>query len=106
MLDDAHSCIEIIKSSCKFQIPRSSECYGELLPLFSESLKSQGSGTFSDISNKSNSAILAVPYWDWQSKTDEVVDILSKYNLKKDDGIWFDWELIKNNIKNCFAVFS
>lgn len=106
ILDDAHSCIEVIKSSCKFQIPISSECYSELLQLFSESLKSQGSGTFSDINNKSNSAILAVPYWDWQSKTDEVVDILSKYNRNMDKGVWFAWELIKNNIKNCLAVFS
>jgi tetratricopeptide (TPR) repeat protein len=106
ILDDAHSCIEIIKSSCKFQIHRSSECYSELLQLFIESLKSQGSGTFADINNKSNSAILAVPYWDWQSKTDEVVDILSKYNRNRDKGVWFAWELIKNNIKNCFAVFS
>jgi len=106
LLDDAHSCIEVIKDSCKFKIPRASECYSELLQIFSESLKSQGSGTFSDINNKSNSAILAVPYWDWQSKVDEVVDILSKFNRNRDKGIWFAWELLKDNIKNCSAVFS
>jgi len=106
LLDDAHSCIEVIKSACKFQINRTSQCYDELLNLFTESLKSQGSGTFSDICNKSSSAILAVPYWDWQSKVDEVVDILSKYNRNRDKGVWFAWELIKNNLKNCFAVFS
>jgi replicative superfamily II helicase len=106
LLDDAHSCIEVIKSSCKFQIPRTSDCYNELLHLFSEHLRSQGAGTFADINNKSSSAILAVPYWDWQSKTDEVVEILSKFNRNRDKGIWFAWELIKNNIKNCFAVFS
>lgn len=106
VLDDAHSCIEVIKSACKFKIPRSSECYSELLQIFSESLKKQGNGTFSDINNKSKSAILAVPYWDWQSKTDEVVEILSKYNRNMDKGVWFVWELLKNNIKNCLAVFS
>ena len=106
LLDDAHSCIEVVRSACKFKISRPSECYAELLQLFSEALKTQGSGTFSDINNQSNSAILAVPYWDWQSKTDEVVDILSKYNRNKDKGVWFVWELLKNNIKNCFAVFS
>jgi len=106
LLDDAHSCIEIIKSACKFRISRSSNCYGELLELFSQSLKTQGSGTFSDIKNESNSAILAVPYWDWQSKEEEVVDILSKYNRNRDTGVWFAWDLLKNNIKNCLAVFS
>ena len=69
----------MIKSSCKFKIPRTSGCYDELLQLFSESLKSQGAGTFSDIKNKSHNAILAVPYWDWLSKADEVVEILSRY---------------------------
>ena len=106
VLDDAHSCIEIIKSSCKFQVPRSSVCYSELLQLFTESLKSQGSGSFADITHESNSAILSVPYWDWIAKTDEVVDILSKYNKNQDKGIWFAWELLKNNIQNCLAVFS
>lgn len=106
LLDDAHSCIEVIKSACTFKIPRSSECYSELLQLFSESLKSQGSGTFSDINNESISAILAVPYWDWQSKEDEIIEILSKYNRNKDRSIWFSWDLLKNNIKNCLAVFS
>lgn len=106
LLDDAHSCIEVIKSSCKFQIPRTSDCYSELLQLFSESLKSQGAGTFADINNNSHNAILAVPYWDWQAKSDETVEILSKYNYNRDKGVWFAWELIKNNLKNCFAVFS
>jgi len=106
LLDDAHSCIEVIKSSCKFQINRESDCYSELLQLFSESLKSQGAGTFADIKNKSHNAILAVPYWDWQAKLDETVDILSKYNNNRDKGVWFAWELVKNNLKNCFAVFS
>lgn len=106
LLDDAHSCIEVIKDACKFKIPRTSGCYNDLLQIFSESLKSQGSGTFSDINNKSHSAILAVPYWDWKAKVDEVVDVLSKYNHSQDKGVWFAWELLKDNISNCIAVFS
>lgn len=106
ILDDAHSCIEIIKSSCKFQIPRSSGCYSELLQLFTESLKKQGRGTFADILNESKNAILSVPYWDWQDKEDEVVGILSRYNKSQDKAVWFAWDLLKDSIKNCVAVFS
>ncbi|MES9962183.1 MAG: DEAD/DEAH box helicase [Candidatus Sedimenticola sp. 20ELBAFRAG] len=106
ILDDAHSCIEIIKSSCKFKIPRSSECYVELLNLFRDSLNRQGAGTFADIVNESKSAILAVPYWDWQDKEQEVVSILSKYNRSRDKSVWFSWDLLKNNLANCVAVFS
>lgn len=106
ILDDAHSCIEIIKSSCKFHIPSSSDCYRELLQLFADPLKKQGSGTFADILNESKNSILAVPYWDWQDKEDEVISILSKYNRSQDKAVWFVWELLKDNIKNCVAVFS
>jgi len=106
LLDDAHSCIEIIKSSCKFQIPRASGCYTELLHLFSEPLKKQGAGTFSDINNEAKGAVLSVPYWDWQDKADEVVAILSKYNKNQDKSVWFVWNLLKDQLKDCRAVFS
>ncbi|NDW22136.1 DEAD/DEAH box helicase [Alteromonas hispanica] len=106
LLDDAHSCIEAIKSASKFKIPRSSDCYHELLQLFGESLAGQGAGTFADIQNESRNAILAVPYWEWEAKQDEVVQVLSKYNKSKDKHVWFVWELLKNNLSNCVAAFS
>lgn len=106
LLDDAHSCIEIIKTASKFRIPRSSDCYHELLQIFGDALKSQGAGTYADICNESKSAILAVPYWEWESKQDEVIQILSKYNKSMDKSVWFVWDLVKDNLDNCTAVFS
>lgn len=106
LLDDAHSCIETIKSASKFRIPRTSDCYHELLQLFGEALKSQGAGTYADICNESKNAILAVPYWEWEGKQDEVVQILSKYNKSRDSSVWFVWDLLKDNLGNCMAVFS
>ncbi|WP_404392280.1 DEAD/DEAH box helicase family protein [Pseudoalteromonas phenolica] len=106
LLDDAHSCIETIKSASTFRIPRTSDCYRELLQLFGDALKSQGAGTYADICNESKSAILAVPYWEWESKQDEVVQILSKYNKKMDKSVWFVWDLLKDSLKHCMAVFS
>lgn len=106
LLDDAHSCIEIIKTASKFRIPRSSDCYHELLQIFGEALKNQGAGTYADICNESKSAILAVPYWEWEGKQDEVVQILSRYNRSMDKSVWFVWDLLKDNLNNCTAVFS
>ena len=31
---------------------------------------------------------------------------MSKYNKQRDDGIWFTWELLKDNLKNCLCVVS
>ncbi len=106
LLDDAHSCIDVIKDACKIRISRKFECYNLLLDLFKDSLQSQGSGTFEDIKNKRKSAILAVPYWDWNVKKDEVISIIGKYNVYNEKGIWFAWDLLKDNLLNCIAVFS
>ena len=107
LLDDAHSCIGVIKSSCKFNIEKNnSNAYQELFDLFSDSLKSQGAGTFADIENENCNAQLAIPYWDWQSKQDEVIQILSKYNKKEYRDVWFTWELLKDNLKNCLCIVS
>jgi replicative superfamily II helicase len=107
LLDDAHSCIEVIKSSCRFNIKKNeSGAFEELFSLFSDSLKSQGAGTFADITNEDYNAQLAIPYWDWLGKQDEVIQILSKYNQLKDNGVWFTWELLKDNLMNCLCVFS
>ncbi|MCC7404113.1 MAG: DEAD/DEAH box helicase family protein [Bdellovibrionales bacterium] len=106
LLDDAHSCIETIKSACRFTIKKNSGCYAELLALFSESLKTQGSGTFADIENGETGAQITVPYWDWQNKHDDVVKVLSKFNQAKDQCIWFSWELLKDGLSNCICIFS
>lgn len=109
LLDDAHSCIEIIKQSCTIKIERNeNNYYNDLFSLFSQELKRQGMGTFSDIENASPKSILAVPYWDWYEKIEEVTRILSKCNNdpKRINGIWFPWEIIKDNLKDCLCVFS
>ena len=106
LLDDAHSCVEMIKSSCRLNIKRELDAYKELLQLFSEDLKAQGEGTFADIENKDYNAQLAIPYWAWQSKNSEVIQILSKYNKNTYPGIWFAWELLRDKLKNCLCVFS
>ncbi|MGY3805214.1 DEAD/DEAH box helicase [Pigmentibacter ruber] len=109
LLDDAHSCIEIIKQSCTIKIKRENgNYYNELFSLFRQELKKQGMGTFLDIENESSNSILAVPYWDWYEKIEEVTKILYKCNsdVDKVKDIWFPWEIIKDNLKDCLCVFT
>lgn len=69
-------------------------------------MKSQGLGSFADIENGISESQITIPYWDWQGKIDEVVSILSKYNRTKDKAVWYTWELLKNDLKNCICTFS
>ncbi|MBC1945375.1 DEAD/DEAH box helicase family protein [Listeria booriae] len=104
LLDDAHSCIEVINNSCKISISNAKAPYNEILNLFSVDLERQGMGTFAEITSKKHEALLNVPYWAWQEKHAEVVTILNNHSDLKE--IKFPWPIIKDNIKNCDCYIS
>lgn len=104
LMDDAHSCIDIIKDSCKIKIDMKHKAYTELVHLFSEELKEQGIGTFTDIKNNDYNAFLPVPYWAWNDKYSDVTSILSKY--REDDCIKYTWPILKNRIQHCHCIVS
>ena len=91
LMDDCHACIDSIRDCFLFRLPQSHPAYTPILNLFSNSLAYQGAGTYADICNGSHSAILPIPYWDWQDKQMEVVQILSKHT--SGDEIKFVWPL-------------
>lgn len=108
VMDDAHSCLEIMRESFSIRIQRKNEDGSEnklwtnLFSLFSESLKKQGLGTFSDL-YQGIDVIQVVPFWSWSDKINEVIEILSK---EKDNQLKFEWNLIKDVLKDCICVFS
>ena len=84
VLDDSHSCIEVIKNSCKINISRERQAYHDLLTLFGPELEKQGAGTFADIKKGDYDSFICVPYWDWHDKNSEVVSILANNNDLKE----------------------
>ena len=108
VMDDAHSCLEIMRESFSIRISRKQDdgndnkLWKKLFDLFTDTLKKQGPGTYSDIYHGEN-VILAVPFWSWVDKLEEVLDILSK---EKDKQLRFVWNLIKDDINNCTCIFS
>lgn len=104
VLDDAHACINAIRQSFTIEIENSHQSYGEILNLFSDSLEKQGAGEFADIKAKKDTAFLPVPYWDWQDKSVEVTQILSKYTEAK--FLRFRWPVLKNIISECLCIVS
>ena len=104
VMDDAHLSIEYIKNACKIELSREMQAYKDILDLFGPELKKQGEGSYIDIKNGDSNEIMAVPYWDWQDKQSEVLDILSKN--KELNVIKFPWPIIKDDIKNCNCIIS
>lgn len=114
VIDDAHRCLEIIRDMFSIRCYKKIRTIGgefevnplfsELFQLFSESLKKQAPGTFDDIIEEHDEIHIAVPYWAWYEKIDEVMKIISAH--KEANDVKFSWNLIKNQLENCICIFS
>jgi replicative superfamily II helicase len=104
LMDDAHACIDAIRASFQVRLPYDNNAYREIINLFSEQLKNQGMGTFADIENNKYDVFLPVPYWDWQEKQTEVVDILARYT--NNQLVKFAWPLIRDRLDDCQCIVS
>lgn len=107
VLDDAHACIDIIKSASTITIEKKyyENLYSKFLTLFSDSLYNQGEGSFTDIENGDYSTSMIVPYWDWEAKKQEVLNILSK-DANDTDTIKYAWPLIRDKLSECACYIS
>lgn len=104
ILDDSHACIDFINESFKIRVSNSHNIYQRLLQLFEDDLREQGEGSFFEIKGGESTTFLPVPYWSWQDKKSEVVQILLEY--ANDTKVMFTWDLIKDSIDNCQCFFS
>lgn len=104
VMDDAHACIEAIRSSFVIRIGREQNAYNEIFQLFNQELESQGAGTYADIKEKEYDSFLYVPYWSWFNKHVEVSTVLSRH--RNEEFIKFQWPLLKDMIKDCQCIIS
>lgn len=100
VLDDAHACIDSIKSAFTIRIPRENDLYNKLLNIFENDLKEQGEGSYIDIQNgNSIEDVMSVPYWAWIDKKSDLTELLSNYSFTEE--LKFVWPLIRNSIEEC-----
>ena len=106
ILDDAHTCIDVIKDSFTIKISRKTynKLFDDIINLFEEDLREQGKGSFLDLKEEDYSTLMVVPYWAWYDKKSEVLSILSQY--KDDSCIKYSWDLIKDSLEKyiCFIT--
>lgn len=108
VIDDAHKCLEIIKSSFSIKINNEQSAYSELFNIFSESLNRQEEGTYAEILSGDNRCLLRVPFWAWYEKREDVLRILQQHkdDSEKYQDLFFTWDLIKNKLEYCTCIFS
>jgi hypothetical protein len=66
VVDDAHACLTTATEQFSIRITEES-LYDQLLSLFEDDLKGQSASGLLDIKARDPQAVMAVPYWAWQS---------------------------------------
>ena len=112
VMDDAHACVDSIRDACVIKLDKSEQAYRDIVNLFASALENQGAGTFSDIKSASYDALLPVPYWVWQERQNEVIEILAKITQRPSNpqetphNAFFAWPLIKDSLGYCQCIVS
>lgn len=106
ILDDSHACIDTVNDAFTISITKkdNSKLYNQILHLFEDDLKEQGEGTYLDIINDDFESILPIPYWVWETKKSEVLELLSENRDSLE--IKFAWNLLKDSIGKCKGLIS
>lgn len=104
LLDDAHTCVEQIRSQFTIVLGNGHPAYSKLLALFGASLKQQRPGTYVEICASDSSKFLPVPFWSWLESQEALITILSEH--REDDGLLFSWPLLKDILPICDCVIS
>lgn len=115
IIDDAHAFLSATENQYRIVIKRDEaqdkggkgekkekSVYTQLFELLKDDLLTQSD--LIDIMNNDPQKNVLVPFWAWISKSNKIYEIL--YKNKDEDGIFWAWPLIKNNLKLCNCVVS
>jgi hypothetical protein len=103
IIDDAHACLAIVEQQFTLKIKRDDPAFAPLINLFVADMRTQSVTGTQEIISGDPRGFVQVPFWAWQEKQSQVVDILSKHITEKQKN--FAWPLIKEDIAaaRCFV---
>lgn len=104
VVDDAHACLTTASEQFALRIDGTSPVYDRLFNLFEDDLKAQSGSSFLDIKAQDPQAVMAVPYWAWQSKKDQVLAIL--HAERTSEALKWQWPLLNEVIDLCTCAFG
>ena len=106
ILDDAHVAFSTVRDSFTLTIGKESdpESYAHLVNTFRSDFKELGKlGTFDDVvSGADLYAVLEVPYWGWQNRSDQV----RQYLRDKAESFPFEWPFLRDALDYCHCLIS
>ncbi len=104
IIDDVHACLKTTESQFMITIDNDDIKYRKLFDIFQEDLYKQNNVFAKEIVDGVSNSIMQIPFWSWNDKIGEVIDVL--HNGRDDKDILFSWPLLKENIKLCNCVIT
>jgi len=105
ILDDAHVAFSVVRDSFTLEVSSSESRvrFDSLTSLFRKAFKEiDRLGTFDDVVNGSEFAVLEVPYWSWHEQIDAV-----REQLRSDAEAYpFQWPILRDELHLCHALIS
>lgn len=106
IVDDAHAASGSIRQAFTLRISRGDQPthYAYLTHLFRQDFGRSGRlGTFGDVVETGDDAVLEVPYWAWMAKSHQVQEYIHEHLA---DGFPFVWPLLRDAFDVCHALVS
>jgi hypothetical protein len=104
VIDDAHACLNIIRSQFTASIPVTSSAFSELLNLFAAALSEQSHAKYLEIKHGDRAGLQLIPAWEWVARHREVVEILARY--RNEDWLMWQWPLLKEDLHLCAVAID
>jgi hypothetical protein len=104
VIDDAHACLATVAEQFRIRLSSTHKAYGPLLELFKSDLASQSASGYLDIEAQDPRTAMAVPYWAWKDKQDEVLRILHPY--REDESLGWPWRLVEDVLSLSQCAFG
>lgn len=107
LIDDVHSCIDIIDEQFSLKIPSQHELYGKVLNILKPSLKPYNSKSFGNIcDNYDPYERLVVPFWIWHKYQENIYSELYMYYNDNNDFIYFSLPLLEKCFSMCNCIIT
>ena len=107
IIDDVHSCFDIIKSQFSLNITYEDKLYHEIIECLKPSLQLYNKRTFECITESDDPLKrLLVPFWVWHDKSDDIFRIIKKYDNDLHENVFFTLPLIENHFSMCNCVIT
>jgi hypothetical protein len=109
ILDDAHTSFAVLRDQFTLKIPSSDDLYSEITALFRAAFqKLDRVGSFDDVVQGADRAVLEVPYWAWEEKREAVHAMLQARakDLKTAKHYRYIWPLLRDRFHLCHPLVS